>query len=251
MVSFPFRLTPDTKKKLGLIVLQADQTIETELRNILPKRCDLYHSRISSEPQVTPETLKKMTKDLPAAAALFPTSLNLDAIAYACTSGATIIGPSQVENIIKKVHRTAEVTDPISAACDALQVLKARRIGFVSPYIMSVSREIRNYFTSKGFEIFSAISFDQELESVVASINEGDTLKAIEAAALEEVDAVFVSCTNLKSFSILDEAERITGKPVLSSNQVLIWSMLKKAKVSLSESELNNCPGEIFTEKYY
>ena len=116
---------------------------------------------------------------------------------------------------------------------------------------MSVSREIRNYFTSKGFEIFSAISFDQELESVVASINEGDTLKAIEAAALEEVDAVFVSCTNLKSFSILDEAERITGKPVLSSNQVLIWSMLKKAKVSLSESELNDCPGEIFTEKYY
>ena len=106
-------------------------------------------------------------------------------------------------------------------------------------------------FTSKGFEIFSAISFDQELESVVASINEGDTLKAIEAAALEEVDAVFVSCTNLKSFSILDEAERITGKPVLSSNQVLIWSMLKKAKVSLSESELNDCPGEIFTEKYY
>jgi maleate isomerase len=192
-----------------------------------------------------------MTKDLPAAAALFPTSLNLDVIAYACTSGATIIGPRQIENIIRKIHRAVEVIDPISAACDALQVLQARSIGFVSPYIISVSKDIRNHFTTKGFQITSSISFDQESESVVASINERDTLKAIEAAASEEVDAIFVSCTNLKSFSILNEAERITGKPVLSSNQALVWSMLKKAKVSLSESELNGFPGKIFTKKYY
>ena len=251
MVGFPFRLTSETKKKLGLIVLQADQTIETEFRKVLPSHCDLYHSRIPSEPHVTPETLKKMTKDLPAAAALFPTSLNLDVIAYACTSGATIIGPRQIENIIRKVHRAVEVIDPISAACDALQVLQARSIGFVSPYIISVSKDLRNHFTTKGFQITSSISFDEQSESVVASINERDTLKAIEAAASEEVDAIFVSCTNLKSFSILNEAERITGKPVLSSNQALVWSMLKKAKVILSESELNEFPGKIFTKKYY
>ena len=168
MVGFPFRLTSETKKKLGLIVLQADQTIETEFRKVLPSHCDLYHYRIPSEPHVTPETLKKMTKDLPAAAALFPTSLNLDVIAYACTSGATIIGPRQIENIIRKVHRAVEVIDPISAACDALQVLQARSIGFVSPYIISVSKDIRNHFTTKGFQITSSISFDKESESVVA-----------------------------------------------------------------------------------
>ena len=251
MVGFPFRSTSKANKKLGLIVLQADQTIENELRKIIPNQCDLHHSRIPSEPQVTPETLKQMTKDLPAASSLFPTNLNLDVIAYACTSGATIIGPSKVENIIRKVHKSVEVTDPISATYDALQILKAKRIGFVSPYIMSVSREIRNYFISKGFEIPSAISFDQESESVVASINEGDTLKAIETVASEEVDAVFVSCTNLKSFSILDEAERVTGKPVLSSNQALAWSMLRKANVSLSASDLKKCPGKIFTQTYY
>ena len=251
MVGFPFKSVRKLNKKLGLIVLQSDQTIENELRKIVPNQCDLHHSRIPSEPQVTPETLKQMTKDLPVASSLFPTSVNLDVIAYACTSGATIIGPNKVENIIRKVHKAVEVTDPISATLDALKMLKARRIGFVSPYIMSVSREIRNYFISKGFEIPSSISFDQESESVVASIDESDTLKAIEAAASEEVDAVFVSCTNLKSFSILDQAEKVTGKPVLSSNQALAWSMLRKANVSLSESDFKKYPGKIFTKTYY
>ena len=44
-----------------------------------------------------------------------------------------------------------------------------------------------------------------------------------------EMDAVFVSCTNLRSLSVIAEAEARIGKPVLSSNLVLGWHMLRLA----------------------
>ena len=251
LTGFPFEVEKNNSKKLGLVVLQADETIENELRKIIPHHCDIYHSRIPSAPEVTPKTLKKMMKDLPNSIELFPPEISLDVIGYACTSGATIIGPDKVKSIINKRYEGMKVTDPISSVCEALKVLEVKKIGFVSPYVESVSTEMRGFLVGHGFDVKSLISFEQGSESVVASIGESDTLKAVVAAATHDVEAIFVSCTNLKTFSILDQAEAIIGKPVLSSNQVLAWSMLRKAQVCMSKVELTKCPGIIFDKKFF
>lgn len=44
-----------------------------------------------------------------------------------------------------------------------------------------------------------------------------------------EAEAIFFSCTNLRTFDIIEELEAQLGKPVLSANQVTIWSMLRLA----------------------
>jgi len=110
---------------------------------------------------------------------------------------------------------------------------------------------MRDFMVTQNFEIKSLVSFEQESETVVASIKEYDTLKAIKEAATQDVDAIFVSCTNLRSFSILEEAEAITGKPVLSSNQALAWGMLRDAKVFMSDKDLEKCPGKIFSREFF
>ena len=251
MTGFPFEVEKNNSKKLGLVVLQADETIENEFRKIIPHHCDVYHSRIPSAPEVTPKTLRKMMEDLPNSIELFPSEVILDVIGYACTSGATIIGPDKVKSIINKRYEGMKVTDPISSVCEALKVLEVKKIGFVSPYVESVSTEMRRFLLGHGFDVNSIISFEQCSESVVASIRESDTLKAVAEAATHDVEAIFVSCTNLKTFSILDHAEALTGKPVLSSNQVLAWSMLRKAQVCMSKADLSKCPGRIFERKYF
>ena len=251
LTGFPFEVEKNNSKKLGLVVLQADETIENELRTIIPHHCDIYHSRIPSAPEVTPKTLKKMMKDLPNSIELFPSEISLDVIGYACTSGATIIGPDKVKSIINKRYEGMKVTDPISSVCEAIKALDVKKIGFVSPYVESVSREMREFLASRGFDVKSLISFEQGSESVVASIKQSDTLKAVVEAATHDVDAIFVSCTNLKTFAMLDQAEAIIGKPVLSSNQVLAWSMLRMAQVCMSKVELKKCPGIIFDQKFF
>ena len=157
----------------------------------------------------------------------------------------------KVKDIINNRYKGTEVTDPISSVCEALKVLEVKKIGFVSPYVESVSTEMRGFLVGHGFDVKPLISFEQGSESVVASIKQSDTLKAVVEAATHDVDAIFVSCTNLKTFAILDQAEAIIGKPVLSSNQVLAWSMLRMAQVCMSKVEWKKCPGIIFDQKFF
>ncbi len=91
--------------RIGLIVLQTDQTLEHETGVLL--RGDgiaVYHARIPNETEVTPETLRQMELGLPAAASMLPGSFDFDAIGYGCTSGATMIGEDRVSAIIRQIH---------------------------------------------------------------------------------------------------------------------------------------------------
>ena len=44
-----------------------------------------------------------------------------------------------------------------------------------------------------------------------------------------EAEALFLSCTGLPAAVVIDEIERRTGKPVVSSNQASTWAMLRHA----------------------
>ncbi len=44
-------------------------------------------------------------------------------------------------------------------------------------------------------------------------------------------DLVFASCTNLRSFSVIEAAEQALGIPVISSKSALAWHMLRLSGV--------------------
>lgn len=232
-MTLPYRLDDGlgAAARLGIVVLQTDETLEGEARGILAGRdVALLHSRIPAHAAVTPETLATMEAALPASAALLP--LGLDAIAYACTSGATIIGPDRVEAILRARQPKARTTDPIRAVTAALYALGARRIGMVTPYQAQVAGPIESYLAGQGIETARRVSFDQEDDWTVARIVEPSTADALRSVAKDGgVDALFASCTNLRSFGIIEEVERDTGLPVVTSNLALLWHLLGIADV--------------------
>ncbi|MDW4550759.1 Asp/Glu racemase [Defluviimonas sp. D31] len=211
---------------LGLIVLPADETLENEMRLLLPgSGVALYHSRIEMPPEVTPETLAGMEAALPQAAGMLP-EVAFDVIGYGCTSGATVIGPEGVARAINRARPGARVTDPVSATMAACRALGLKRLGFVTPYVESVSAAMRALLEANGFEIAGFGSFEEGDDRVVARIAPESILSAIEAVdAMAACDGVFVSCTNLRVAGIAAEAERRIGKPVISSNLALGWHM--------------------------
>ncbi|MBU2980830.1 aspartate/glutamate racemase family protein [Lentibacter algarum] len=216
--------------KLGLIVLSTDETLENEARQVLAGRdVRLVHTRIMAEPEVTPAALEKMKNRLPAATELLP--IGLDAIGYACTSAATVIGPGRVAELVQKRHVGAQVSNPITAVMAALSALNARKIALVTPYVKEVNAPMKALLRDNHFSIVSEGAFEQSDDKTVAQISETSTLKAIVEVANSECDAVFVSCTNLRSFGIIEQAERAVGRPVVSSNQALLWHMLRLSKV--------------------
>lgn len=239
MTALPFTTEDAYRAILGVIVLQTDETLEAELRRAMPADISLLHSRIPSDPEVTPETLARMAAALPEAARLLPSVARPAAIAYACTSGATVIGRDVVAAAIRQHHPKAATTDPISAVIAGLRALGARRIGLLTPYEPPVSARMRALLESEGFEIAAFASFEQTEEAVVARIAEASTLEAIRA--MPPVDAIFASCTNLRTFGIIEAAEAATGVPVISSNSALAWHLLRLAGIGDASG-----PGRLF-----
>jgi maleate isomerase len=224
---FPYHLQEDALPRLGLIVLQVDETIEQDFRQLFaPQAARLHISRVPSGAELTPDTIATMKANLPAAAALLPPAVSFDVVGYACTSGTTLIGAEKVRDLVMAATRTRAVTDPLTAAVAACNAFGLRRIGIVSPYISSVATPIRHAFEAAGIAVPDTLSFGEKVEARVARISPASIAEAARALARQNrIDGVFLSCTNLRTLGIIGPLEAELGMPVLSSNQVLGWHM--------------------------
>ena len=105
------------RARIGLLVLESDQTMEWEMRLMTHlSGVSVYHARLANDVVVTPETLAKMEAELPVAAGLLPQYLGLSALGYGCTSGSTIIGEDRVAAILDTAHPGVPSSNPLTAA---------------------------------------------------------------------------------------------------------------------------------------
>jgi maleate isomerase len=248
MRNFPYRLTGPigSSATLGLITLQVDETIEQDFRRLFVARdVALYVNRLPSGAELTPDTIAQMERDLPAAAALLPQAAKFDAVAYGCTSGTTLIGPQRVAELVSSAVQTRHVAQPLTATLTGFAALDVASIGLVSPYIDSVAGPMRQTFERAGIRVPAMVSFGEELEENVARIDPA----SIHAAALEvgadpATQAVFLSCTNLRTLDIIEDLEQRLSKPVVSSNQALAWHMARLSGAAVAP----DAPGALFSK---
>lgn len=233
-MKFDYTSAPDSGTALGLIVLQADETIEGDMRRMLPEDMRLYVSRVPSGDAVTPDTLAAMAGHLAVAASLLPRAAGCASIAYACTSGAAEIGPNCVAALVRDGIDTPHVTDPLSALIDACRALGIARLALLSPYVADVSQKLRSRLSVAGIDTPAFGSFDEAQEAKVVRIDAASIIDAAQALAAQgRTQALFLSCTNLRTLDVIDRIENLTGLPCLSSNQVLAWHMAQAAGVPL------------------
>jgi len=221
------------RARIGLIVLQTDQTLEHELATVLSgDGVALYHTRIPNAQAVTPDTLRAMAEELPRTAGLLPPEFAFDAIGYGCTSGATLIGEAEVDALIRAQHPDAKTSNPITACKAALSALKVERVALLTPYTPDVTDAMRANLEQAGIVVNAVASFNQSDDFTVARIACSSILDAAtRVGAREDVDAVFVSCTSLRALPVIHAAESALGKPVIASNQVLAWHLMRLAGV--------------------
>lgn len=229
--------------RLGLVLLSTDETLEFEARQVLAGRAvNLLHTRIFSDHAVTPQGLLAMEARLADAVALLPQGMR--GVGYACTSASVFIGPEAVAARVRSVHPGVAVSNPLSAVVQALAALNATRIAMITPYSAQVAAPMRAFLEARGITVVREVSFGEEDDRRVARIPEQTTFDAVRAAAeAGEVEAIFASCTNLRTFGVIDAAEERFGVPVVSSNQALMWDMLAQAGVDARGWG----PGRLFT----
>jgi len=231
-MTLPFELQIDRGPAMGLIVLQTDELIEYELGKLfLELGIRVYQNRIPSMPEVRPETLAMMGETMTASAQMLPDGAGIEVIGYGCTSGATILGEARVTELVNAAHPKVLVSNPLSALKAACRAMDVEKLGIVSPYVAEVNEALKAALKVDGISITAYGSFDQAEDQTVARISPGSTLNAMLEIGAKDCDAVFASCTNLRAMEIVADAEAALDKPVLCSNQVLGWHMLRLAGI--------------------
>jgi len=219
--------------RLGLIVLQADETIENEFRRIIPSHVTMHVSRVPSGREVTTGSLNEMENHIGQSAKLFPSPMSFDAVGYGCTSGTSVIGIERIGELVRSGTSATAVTEPISALIAACRHHGVIRLAFLSPYIGNVSSTMRLVLAANGIETPVFGSFETSGEAVVARISPDSILQAaVQLGNNPDVEAIFISCTNLRTLDVISAIEDRTGKPVFSSNQVLGWHMCQLAGIA-------------------
>ncbi len=236
MITVPFELAQTRNPQIGLIVLQSDETIEWDMKRLLPDHAELLVTRVPSGTHVTTDTLSAMENNLGRAAALFPQSAQFSAVGYGCTSGTAQIGASKVAAAIRSSITTPHVTDPLTALIAACRHQNITRLGILSPYIQSVSQSLCDTLAQAGIRITGFASFNESQEARVVRIAPASVVSAattlIDAKkSADQPEALFISCTNLRTLDVIAPIERKLNLTVLTSNQVLAWDLMRRAKI--------------------
>ena len=214
--------------KVGLIALSTDQTIENDFQNIcnnLP--VDIFINRIHNKNPLTKENLLKMREDLASVTKKILPDEKLNTIAYGCTSGTITIGEDSVKEKILSAKPGSYVTTPVTSAIKAFKLMNIKKIALFTPYPDPVNKIILEYFTKKNIEVLSFASLNLNLDSEFANVDPNYILEISSKLETKNADALFISCTALPVLNILDKLEQIIKKPVLSSNQTLIWDTIR------------------------
>lgn len=220
------------RAKLGFVLLAMEQTIEDDMFRLAPPGVGVHFSRAPMANRVSVETLADMADGIGDAAALLLPDGDLDVACYACTSGSVVIGEDRVFAELQRGRPAAKPTSLITAVMRALNRLEARRIVIATPYLDEINAIERDYMASRGFEILTIQGMGIADDADMVRVTPASIAAFAECLDRPEAEAIFISCGALRSIEIIDMLEARTGKPVVTSNQAMMWDCLRLAGVN-------------------
>lgn len=155
-------------------------------------------------------------------------------ILYGCTSATLTHGVAFDRALSAGIRATsgAETVTAAGALVHALDTLGLRRIGFASPYVAAINDLAISFLSDAGIATVAR----SEVETVLDNYGQGALdPQAVHdlgrAADHTEAEAIVLSCTDMRSVETIAKLEQTLGKPVISSNQAMMFQALQLAGI--------------------
>lgn len=150
----------------------------------------------------------------------------VELIAVNCTAATMLAGPQKIRDVVTERSGVPAVTT-IEAVLAALDLLDVRRVALVTPYVPEVVEAEAAYLAENGVEVVEYGGTPCDTPVKQGQISPGEWLDTIDRLALRDAEAVLLSCAGVQIATVIDEIERRTGLPLVTSNQALLWWVLR------------------------
>ena len=220
--------------RIGLIVPSSNTTMEMELHEALPEGVSLHTARMPLK-GVTEEELLKMSA-LAVESAKLLKEADVDIILYGCTSGSFIGGENFENELEEKIEDEVKipVVSTSSAILAALNALEAQQILVLTPYTEEINKREREFLEANEFEVLDIRGMGIVENTKIGRLGPYEAYRLAKAMFTEEADALFISCTNFRTFEIIEALEDDLGVPVVTSNQASLWYALRELEINES-----------------
>ena len=218
--------------RVGMVVPSLNTIGEDDLRLFCPPevRFHVHRIRLRHEPgRVTRDNLARAHQEA-VAESRFLKDMGPDAIVFNCTGASVACGPTGDATLAERMsHELAlPCTNTMVAIKRALAAVGAKRLLHVCPFADEFSGEEREALEASGFEVVKSVGLNFTDAREAARM---DPQRIVEIAnghaqALD-IDGVLLSCANVRAFEAVQALERSLGLPVITSNQAVLWDLLR------------------------
>ncbi|AJE47688.1 maleate cis-trans isomerase family protein [Celeribacter indicus] len=219
-----------TRARFGILMPSGNSVAEGELAAMVPADISLHVTRLRLTGS-SPEELAAMTQDIEGAASLVA-DVRPDLIGFHCTAVSMADADAEADILARARQASGrEVVATSEAAVAALAALGARRIVLVTPYLDHIVASEVAFLNRHGIAVTDAFGAGLNTTDEMARVDPERWHDMTRAHRSTEADAYFISCTAIRSLPVVERLEAVLGKPVITSNQVMAWHMLRKAGI--------------------
>ena len=223
--------TSEPRARVGLIIPSVNTCSEPQFNHFAPAGLGIHVARARVAGQWK-RPLPEMADEIATSAKLLA-DCHPNVIVFHCTDTSMTQGP-QGEGKILDIVQDATGIEAMATSrlvLEALQRLGIKNVVLLTPY--RSNKNIIDYLNASGIGVvrdvalalapmdFGKVTPQQWTE--LAMKNDGP-----------DVDGIFLSCTNTTQIEAIADIERLTGKPVVNSNQAVLWGCVKKLQGKLS-----------------
>jgi maleate isomerase len=227
-ISVSFVDATTTQRGVG-VVAPFDFALDRELWRWVPDNVSLYLTRMPFFP--TPVTIS-MANSLSERSTVRRATWDVltpepDVVAYACASGSFVNGMLGERLLVRTmVDAGAPAARTTSGAMvEALSLLGIRSLAIATPYIDDVTDRLVSYLAEHG--VRTVASNGLGLLGHIWRVSYQDVVDIVRQVDTPEAQALYISCTNLPTYDVIEPLEQALGKPVLTANQVTMWAALR------------------------
>jgi maleate isomerase len=218
---------PEVTARIGLIIPSSNRLTEPQMRRYAPRGVEVQVTRLRMTganhvplPQLMPRVIE---------ATLALADARCDVIVFHCTASSMEAGLDGERRVLDAMRSATpgHVTTTASATLSAFETLDVRRVVLISPYVAATHQHEIDFLTEAGLSVVGGRCLGLAGGDQYITVSPADWLRLGQQAMLPEADGVFFSCTNIHSPEVVEPLETLIAKPVITSNQAVLWYALR------------------------
>ncbi|HEX3990852.1 MAG TPA: hypothetical protein VHX39_06740 [Acetobacteraceae bacterium] len=219
------------RRHFGVLVPSTNTTVEIEYTNYLPASLQFHTARLGkgSAGPFSPgkdEDVIYQSKMLGDA--------KVEVVALAQTS-ASLFDDGYDAKVKAYMSKNAGVPGITSAEAigEAIQALRMKRIGIVTPYSTQVIESAKRYYERKyGLQVLGMESLGATDSYAIAKFDANVAFEGMRRVNRPDIELLIVPGGNFPTLPWIAEWERVLGKPVITTNQAALWGALGVMKLN-------------------